>query len=290
MTTIGYGDFYPRTIPGRLVTFILSIWGVIMVSLSVVALSSVVNVRKREQMSFHMMKEVAISNRMKDKSIDLVQSLYKSAQVYKQQDGGLFKRISLGQKVRGFRGHMRDFKRLRKEKEKIALLKDISDVIIFQNDYMKYDCTDIKENQLGILEGANKLLDKIMALRSEEDHKPSGGGFMLKLYRMKNYEEDVVQDDFWDLKDREGDGELYKPDTPKIKKRERRVEGPVEKASSFSKPRKKVKSKEKGRKKEGKPILINAGKLNMRKAKMKRTGKKGKKRKGLSSKKGFSKI
>ena len=38
MTTVGYGEFYPRTIPGRTVIFITTIWGVFIVSLLVVAL------------------------------------------------------------------------------------------------------------------------------------------------------------------------------------------------------------------------------------------------------------
>lgn len=38
MTTVGYGEFFPRTIPGRTVIFITTIWGVFIVSLLVVAL------------------------------------------------------------------------------------------------------------------------------------------------------------------------------------------------------------------------------------------------------------
>jgi hypothetical protein len=40
MTTVGYGDFYPRTLYGRILTIIISIWGIFIVSMMVVVLSN----------------------------------------------------------------------------------------------------------------------------------------------------------------------------------------------------------------------------------------------------------
>lgn len=40
MTTIGYGDYYPCTVPGRVVIFVTSIWGVFLVSILVIALNN----------------------------------------------------------------------------------------------------------------------------------------------------------------------------------------------------------------------------------------------------------
>lgn len=40
MTTVGYGDFYPKTIFGRVLTIIISIWGIFIVSMMVVVLSN----------------------------------------------------------------------------------------------------------------------------------------------------------------------------------------------------------------------------------------------------------
>ncbi len=41
MTTVGYGDYYPRTDLGRFITFINCIWGVAVVSLMVVTLNNI---------------------------------------------------------------------------------------------------------------------------------------------------------------------------------------------------------------------------------------------------------
>jgi voltage-gated potassium channel len=45
MGTIGYGDYYPRTIPGRIVIFLTSICGVLLTSLLIVALSAYLNMK-----------------------------------------------------------------------------------------------------------------------------------------------------------------------------------------------------------------------------------------------------
>ena len=42
MMTVGYGDMYPRTLPGRIMAFILCVWGVFITSLIVVTLTNYV--------------------------------------------------------------------------------------------------------------------------------------------------------------------------------------------------------------------------------------------------------
>ncbi len=38
MTTVGYGDYNPKTIPGRTIGFVLCIWGIFIMSLIVIIL------------------------------------------------------------------------------------------------------------------------------------------------------------------------------------------------------------------------------------------------------------
>lgn len=40
MTTVGYGDFYPRTLIGRIVDVFLIVWGSVIVSLIIVVLTN----------------------------------------------------------------------------------------------------------------------------------------------------------------------------------------------------------------------------------------------------------
>lgn len=48
MTTVGYGDFYPRTTPGRIVSFFVCVWGVYVVSFTVLALTRILEPSKLE--------------------------------------------------------------------------------------------------------------------------------------------------------------------------------------------------------------------------------------------------
>ena len=44
MTTVGYGDFVPRTMPGRMLGFIICIYGVTGVSLMVLTLQNILRI------------------------------------------------------------------------------------------------------------------------------------------------------------------------------------------------------------------------------------------------------
>lgn len=52
MTTVGYGDFYPKTNMGRVVGIVIAFWGVFLVSLFVVSLSTMLEFDSGEQKAF----------------------------------------------------------------------------------------------------------------------------------------------------------------------------------------------------------------------------------------------
>jgi hypothetical protein len=49
MTTVGFGDFFPRTIFGRGINVFLVIWGTFIVSLMVVVLTNTLNMDQAEK-------------------------------------------------------------------------------------------------------------------------------------------------------------------------------------------------------------------------------------------------
>jgi hypothetical protein len=49
MTTVGYGDFFPRTSFGRIIDVILVVWGTFVVSLMVVVLTNTLNMDQSEK-------------------------------------------------------------------------------------------------------------------------------------------------------------------------------------------------------------------------------------------------
>ena len=52
MTTVGYGDFYIKTLFGRLVGIIVAFWGVFIVSLFVVSLSTMLEFDNAEDKAY----------------------------------------------------------------------------------------------------------------------------------------------------------------------------------------------------------------------------------------------
>jgi potassium intermediate/small conductance calcium-activated channel subfamily N protein 2 len=55
MTTVGYGDFYPKSHLGRMIGIIVAFWGVFYVSLFVVALNNILNFLPAEGKAYNLL-------------------------------------------------------------------------------------------------------------------------------------------------------------------------------------------------------------------------------------------
>jgi len=60
MTTVGYGDYYPRTHVGRFVTLLVCLWGVFIVSLMVVTLNNILTLSNVEEKSLTVLKRLEL--------------------------------------------------------------------------------------------------------------------------------------------------------------------------------------------------------------------------------------
>ena len=65
MTTVGYGDFYPRTYLGRFTIVISCFWGIFLISLMVVTLTNSILFSNEESRSFDYMSKVKSLNTSK---------------------------------------------------------------------------------------------------------------------------------------------------------------------------------------------------------------------------------
>ena len=175
MTTIGYGDKYPKTTPGRILTFILSIWGVIIVSLMVVALSTFVDPTNRQKKAFHMMKQLNFADERYWKAGDLIKSLMKTNKVFKKANGNQ-NNSELKAQVKEFKHAFLSYRNASKQKHMNMQEMDFNNVIILQNDILKIELQRVKHNQNDILKGANKLLKKILRLKEIENKNKKKGG------------------------------------------------------------------------------------------------------------------
>lgn len=66
MTTVGYGDYYPITIGGRMIGFIISLWGVCVVSIMVVTISNMLMLHTSEEMALLLLRRLKFKENMRE--------------------------------------------------------------------------------------------------------------------------------------------------------------------------------------------------------------------------------
>jgi len=53
ITTVGYGDYYPHTPLGRIIIFLVALWGTSVISIMVVVVANTLNMQKNEKKCSH---------------------------------------------------------------------------------------------------------------------------------------------------------------------------------------------------------------------------------------------
>ena len=77
LTTVGYGDFYPKSHMGRFIGVLIAFWGVFFVSLFVVALNSILTLDSAENKAILLLKRVKHKDDLKSESAGMLISSYR---------------------------------------------------------------------------------------------------------------------------------------------------------------------------------------------------------------------
>ena len=99
MTTIGFGDVVPKTMPGRILTFMLACFGVVMTSLMVVALSNYIVLNRTQKKAFFMIKMIQAKKEKFESASNLIVTAVKSANYFKSRSKGWIKDFFMGSKI-----------------------------------------------------------------------------------------------------------------------------------------------------------------------------------------------
>lgn len=68
LTTVGYGDYSPKTMPGRFLGFILCIWGIVEISIIVVVLFELLVLNYSESQALYLFNKLEKGNKLKDRA------------------------------------------------------------------------------------------------------------------------------------------------------------------------------------------------------------------------------
>ena len=70
--TIGYGDYYPRTHFGRIITIIACLWGTLLESLMIVAITNTMDLSPQQNIAFKEIKHLLLVNDNKKKALNFI--------------------------------------------------------------------------------------------------------------------------------------------------------------------------------------------------------------------------
>lgn len=77
MTTVGYGDYYPKTNMGRIIGMIIAFWGVFIVSLFVVSLSNLFEFTPGEDKAFDLNDRLHAKDMLRIEAANVLSSAYR---------------------------------------------------------------------------------------------------------------------------------------------------------------------------------------------------------------------
>lgn len=77
MTTVGYGDVYPKSYGGRLLGAIMCLWGVLLVSLFVVTITDTLEFDTCETNSYTLIQRLEYRENLRDEAARVISSMYK---------------------------------------------------------------------------------------------------------------------------------------------------------------------------------------------------------------------
>lgn len=111
MTTVGYGDFYPKSTPSRIAGIFCSFYGVYLVSLFVIALDNLLHFDEAEERSFDLISRLETKEELKLEAVNVLTSAFKHRQAKKLHPD---RKSFVLSKLKDFRKYLMNFQKIAK--------------------------------------------------------------------------------------------------------------------------------------------------------------------------------
>lgn len=191
MTTVGYGEFYPKTHIGRLILVFATVWGIFIVSLMILSLTNFSLLTPPQTRSYSFIKKVEKVNSAKKYAIKFVVSvieLFVMNRKYKKKNI----KFAVPYKLMKIKGYFRKFKELKVFKTDMdenpqEMLRSINEMLAVRIMKMEEILADAKDmsiqldNMLCSQEESLNLLRKVCGVMREN------------LDYIENYNEDDIE-------------------------------------------------------------------------------------------------
>eukprot|EP00344_Euplotes_crassus_P003407 CAMPEP_0196996364 /NCGR_PEP_ID=MMETSP1380-20130617/2261_1 /TAXON_ID=5936 /ORGANISM="Euplotes crassus, Strain CT5" /LENGTH=187 /DNA_ID=CAMNT_0042412301 /DNA_START=870 /DNA_END=1433 /DNA_ORIENTATION=+ len=117
MTTVGYGDFFPKSNPSRIVGIICSFYGVYLVSLFVITLENLLRFDQSESRSYELISRLEDKEELKLQAVNVITSAFRHKRAKRkseQADDGKDRKKMVLNKLKVFRKYLMNFKQIAK--------------------------------------------------------------------------------------------------------------------------------------------------------------------------------
>ena len=106
LTSVGYGELYPKTNFGRFVGIMICFWGVFIISFFVVTVTNMLNFTGSEEKAFNLLIRLYYKSELKREAVGVLQSafVHRNAKMQHPDD-----HLNILSHFRNFRSHMLKF-------------------------------------------------------------------------------------------------------------------------------------------------------------------------------------
>ena len=158
MATVGYGDFYPITVPGRIAGFFTCLWGVVTMSLTAVTFSNLLSLNLGESTSLTVLERLWYKEELKKHAAYVLTSAVRLRLMMKHQ---VKEKILKGQFCK-FRNYLKTFQNFKIQKKMLYDFDSYSDRI----EMKLLEVIDIYEKSNEYLEQSNEIVEYFHRVQS----------------------------------------------------------------------------------------------------------------------------